>query len=162
MPVTLTVNNIPFSYPVPGDSPGWGAGATAWATEVTTVLDNLLGPNDILQTTFPLANNVTSPTNVTGLIFNTGQVRAAFIEYSIYLTSTSNPSGQSEAGLMIAVYDNSAGTGNKWSLTMGPVNGDSGVTFTMTDAGQIQYQSPNIGATGFSGVIHFRATALAQ
>jgi hypothetical protein len=162
MPVTLIVNNIPYDYPVAGDSPGWGQAATGWATEVTTVLNDLLGPNDILQTTFVIANNNVTPANVNGLSFNTGQVRAAFIEYSIYLTSTSNPSGFSEAGQMIAVYDNLAGTGSKWSLTMGSVNGNSGVTFTITDTGQIQYVSPNVGASGYSGVMHFNAKSLNQ
>jgi hypothetical protein len=165
MPISLTVNNLPFEYPVPGDSPGWGEGATGWAEEVTLVLNNLQGPNDIIQTSFSnpgFANNVSTPTNVTGLSFNTGQVRAAFIEYSIYRTSTLNPSGNAEAGIMIIVYDNLAASGSKWSLTIGPVNGNSGVSFSITDAGQIQYISTDIGSAGYSATMHFSAKALNQ
>lgn len=162
MPITLTVNNIPFSYPVSGDSPGWGQGATDWATEVTTVLNDIVGPNDVLETTFNVINNQVSSSNVTGLVFNTGEVRAAFVEYSIYRTSTSNPSGFTESGNMNISYDNSASSGSKWSLVIGNITGNSGVTFTITDSGQIQYQSTNIGSTGYSGVMHFRATALSQ
>jgi hypothetical protein len=162
MPITLVIQNIPYQYPVSGDSPGWGEGATGWAEGVTAVLNDLVSPTDILQTTFNVSNNVITGTNVTGLSFNTGLVRAAFIQYSIYRVSTSNPSGQSEGGIMIAVYDNSASTGNKWSLTQGPTNGNAGVLFTMTDSGQLQYTASDIGTPGYSGVMKFKATTLAQ
>lgn len=162
MPVTLTVNNIPFEYPIPGDSPGWGEGATDWATEVTTVLGSLLGPNDIIQSTFTIANNQLSPANIVGLIFNTGQVRSAIIEYSVYRRSTANPSGHSESGTINITYDNLAAPGSKWSLISYGLNGLSGVTFSVTDSGQIQYVSSDISATGYSGNMHFRARALNQ
>lgn len=162
MPVTLTVNNIPFEYPIPGDSPGWGEGATDWATEVTTVLNDLLGPNDIIQNTFTVANNQTSPANVVGLIFNTGQVRAAIIEYSVYRTSTANPTGFTESGTLEIAYDNLAAPGSKWSLIGTDLNGLSGVTFSITDTGQVQYTSTDLGSTGYSGNMHFRARALNQ
>jgi hypothetical protein len=162
MPISLVVNNISYEYPVPGDSAGWGQPATDWATEVTLVLNNIQGPNDIPQTTVSIANNIVSSTNITGLSFNTGQVRAAFIQYTIYRTSTSNPSGSTEAGYMIATYDNLAGSGSKWSLTMGPINGNSGVIFSITDLGQIQYTSTNIGSTGYVANIHFSAKSLNQ
>lgn len=162
MPVTLTVNNIPFEYPIPGDSPGWGEGATGWAEEVTTVLTSLLGPNDIAQTTANIANNQTSATNVNGLIFNTGQVRSAIIEYSVYRTSVANPSGKSESGTLNIVYDNLAASGFKWSIIGYGLNGLAGVTFTITDTGQVQYTSTDIGATGYSANMHFRARSLVQ
>lgn len=161
MPVTLTVNNIPFEYPVAGDSPGWGQAATDWATQVTIALNDLQGLTDIPQKTFTIQNNITSYTDVAGLTFNTGLVRAAFIDYSVYRTSTSNPSGVSEAGQMIIVYDNLAAPGSKWLQIQGPKVGTSGVTFTITDAGQFQYKSDNLGA-GHSGNMHFRAKTLNQ
>ncbi len=165
MPIELIVNGVPFEYPIPGDPPGWGQPATDWATEVTFVLNNLKGPNDILQTSFSspsFANNQSLPADIVGLSFNTGQVRAAFIQYSVYRISTANPSGHAEAGEMIAVYDNSAGSGSKWSLIVGPVSGSSGVTFSMTDTGQVQYTSTDINATGYSAVMKFKAIALNQ
>lgn len=162
MPITLTVNSVPYEYPIPGDSPGWGQPATDWAEQVTNVLNDLQGPNDIPETSFPIANNVTSFTDVANLSFNTGEVRSAIISYSIYRTSTGSPSGNAESGQMSIVYDNLASPGSKWSLTGYGLNGISGVTFTITDLGQIQYKSTNIGATGYSGVMHFRAKSLAQ
>lgn len=161
MPVTLTVNNIPFEYPVPGDSPGWGQPATDWATQVTIALQDLQGLTDIPQKTFTISNNVTSFTDIAGLTFNTGLVRAAFIDYSVYRTSTGSPSGFSESGNINIVYDNLAAPGSKWRIVGGSIPGNSGVTFTITDAGQFQYKSTDMGA-GHSGNMHFRAKTLNQ
>lgn len=162
MPQTLIVNNIPFEYPVPGDEPGWGQPASDWAAEVTDVLNDLLGPNDITQTSFTILNNISISSDVAGLSFNTGQVRSAIIEYSIYRVSTGSPSGNAESGIMNIVYDNSAAPGSKWLLTVGFQNGNSGVTFTITDNGQFQYQSSDIGAAGYNGIMKFRARTLSQ
>ncbi len=162
MPVTLTVNNLPFEYPIPGDSPGWGQGASGWAEEVTIVLNSLLGPNDIAQTIANINNNQTSPINVGGLVFNTGSVRSAIIEYSIYRTSTANPTGNAESGTINIVYDNLAGSGSKWAQTVTNVTGNAGVYFTITDGGQVQYTSTDINSTGYSGNMHFRARSLVQ
>lgn len=163
MPIELIVNNQPYNYPLPGDPPGWGQDASGWAEAVTLALQDLQSPTDIPQTTFTVSNNVSSASNVTGLAFNTGLVRAAFIKYSIYRTSTSNPSGNAESGYMTLVYDNLATSGTKWSLSVGPManGGAAGVTFTVTDAGQVQYQSTNLGS-GYSGVMKFQATTLGQ
>lgn len=162
MPQTLIVNNISFEYPIPGDEPGWGQAASDWAAEVTDVLNDLLGPNDIIQTSFTIQNNIASPTDVAGLSFNTGQVRAANIQYSVYRITDSNTSGFAESGMISIVYDNSASPGNKWSMASGPTNGLSGVTFSITDAGQFQYTSTNLTGTNYVGTMRFRAQTLSQ
>lgn len=162
MPITLTVNNIPYEYPVPGDSPGWGQPATDWAAQVTLVLNDLLSPNDITQTTFPIANNVTSFTDVAGLSFNTGEVRGSTIEYTVYRYSDDFPSGNAESGTLNVVYDNNAAPGSLWSITGYGINGNSGVIFAITDQGQVQYQSTNITGANYSGNMHFRAKSLNQ
>lgn len=160
MSITLVVNNIPFEYPSAGTAPGWGQPATDWASEVTEVLGELSGPNDIIQTTFSIQNNISVFTNIASLTFNTGQVRGATINYTIYRTSTANPSGFSEGGTIQIVYDNAAGVNDKWSMTVFGITGNSGVTFNLTDAGQFQYKSTDINSTGYSGVMTFRAKSL--
>ncbi len=84
------------------------------------------------------------------------------IDYTVYRTSTASPSGNSEGGVISVVYDNLAAPGSKWSLVLYGGNGLSGVTFNITDSGQFQYKSSDIGATGYSGVMHFRAKTLSQ
>lgn len=162
MSVELIVNNVPFQYPSPGDEPGWGEPASGWAEEVTTVLSNLLGSDDILETTFTVANNISSATNVSGLQFNTGTVRGAVISYTVYRVSDSFTSGNAEQGQIHLIFDNSAAPGSKWSLGMGGTVGSGGVTFTITDAGQVQYQSTDITGTNYSGIMKFSAKALGQ
>jgi hypothetical protein len=162
MSKTLIVNNIPFQYPTAGDEPGWGNSASAWAEAVTNVLSDLLGPNDILETAFNIANNQSdnSGTNgdVTGLIFNAASVRAANISYSIYRISDSNISGKAETGTIQIVYDNAVG----WIINQGNILGSSGVTFTIMSTGQIKYKSTDIGSTNYNGTLKFRAKTLQQ
>lgn len=162
MSVVLIVDNIPYEYPVDGQEPGtWGQPASDWAIAVTGVLNSLLGADDILQTTFTIANNVSSFANITGLAFNTGTVRSALIQYAIYRVSTASPSGHAESGTIDIVYDNAASAGNKWAMTVRN-NGNSGVTFNITDAGQLQYKSTDITSPAYSGVIKFSAKTLGQ
>lgn len=158
MPKTLIVNNTPFDYPTSGDEPGWGGDATGWAEEVTKVLNNVVGPDDILQTSFNIANNQTVAANVTGLIFNAGSVRSATVDYSIYRISDSNPSGNAETGEMHIIYDSNDG----WKLGVGGIVGNSNVIFSITPTGQIQYVSSDIGALNYTGVMKFVAKALQQ
>lgn len=158
MPKTLTVNNTPYDYPTAGDEPGWGGEATGWAEEVTNVLNNLLGPDDILETSFSIANNQSSAADVTGLAFNAGSVRSAVVTYAVYRISDSNPSGNAETGEMHIVYDDSAG----WLLGLGGIVGDAGINFTITAAGQVQYTSTDIGSLNYVGTMKFKATALQQ
>lgn len=162
MSIPLIVGGTTFDYPVSGDEPGWGAEATDWASAVTVVLNDLQGTDDILQTTFTVANNQVAAADVNGLQFNTGTVRAAEIIYSVYRTSTANPSGHAETGSMQIVYDNSASAGSKWAIGIGMIVGNSGVSFTILDSGQVQYTSTDINGVGYSGVMHFRAKSLLQ
>lgn len=160
MPKTLIVNNTPYNYPVSGDEPGWGeaAGATGWPKGVTDALSDLLGPNDILETAFNIANNQASFADVTGLVFNAASVRAAEISYSVFRISTANPSGHTETGTIQIVYDNNVG----WSINQGNILGSSGVTFQVTNTGQIQYKSTDIGSLNYIGTMKFRAKTLQQ
>lgn len=161
MPSNIVVNNVPIPYPSPGDEPGWGQAATTFAEQVATVLTNLNNSNDILETSFNVANNVSVFTNIAGLAFNTGQVRSAEVSYSVIRSSASNPSGVSEAGSMTVIYDSAAGAGSKWQLSIGPIAGPGGgMTFSITDTGQVQYKSSDIGATTYAGEMRFRAKTI--
>jgi len=158
LPKTLIINNTPYDYPTSGDEPGWGGEATGWAEGVTNVLSDLLGPNDILETAFNVANNQITDADVTGLIFNAASVRAAEITYSIFRLSSTNLSGKTEYGTIQLVYDNNLG----WSMNQGNILGNAGVSFTITPAGQIQYKSSDIGSISYAGTMKFRAKTLQQ
>lgn len=158
MPRTLIINNTPYNYPTPGDEPGWGSGATGWAVGVTEVINDLLGPDDILETAFNIANNQSTAADVTGLAFNAASVRAATIDYSVYRVSDSNPNGNTESGQIRLIYDGLAG----WSIAQGSINGNAGVIFSVLASGQIQYVSTDIGSLNYVGTMKFRAKSIQQ
>lgn len=161
MAIQLTVAGTPYTYPESGEEPNWSGGATDWAIAVTAVLNTLVGPNDILDTTFTINNDQSVATNINGLLFDPGTVRAANIDYSIYRTSTANPAGHSETGTIYLIFDNSASATNKWQLGQKDI-GEAGVSFSISDSGQISYISSDIGTTGYFGEITFSAKTLDQ
>ena len=159
MSKALVVNNTTYQYPSPGEDPGWGEGATGWAEEVTNVLNSLLGPGDILETSFNVPSG-TSSGDVAGLLFNSSSIQHAKIDYYVYRRSDSYPSGITESGTIEIVYDNDAGAGSKWLFSQEGI-GDAQISFGITDAtGQLTYSSQDIGATNYNGIMKFKASTL--
>lgn len=164
MALSLTIAGTTYQYPQSGEDPNWsnGAGPTEWAQAVTDALATLIGPGDILSSTFAIDNNISVATNVNGLIFDSGTIRSANITYAVYRTSTSTPSGNSESGTLLLTFDDSAASGSQWQLAQGSIDGSAGISFDVTDAGQIRYLSSDIGSAGYVGSIRFAAKALTK
>lgn len=106
---------------------------------------------DIQETSFSAANNQASAANVTGLAFANGVVRSfsAFVAVVIDATTDSYE------------YFNLEGIqkGASWDMSIVSRGDDSGVQFSITNAGQIQYTS--ISSAGFvSNTMKFRALTL--
>lgn len=153
MSIQLTVNNIPFDYPNPGEQAPWGEGATGWATEVTRVLNSLKGNSDILETGANIANNITSAQDVTDFKFDPGTVRSFAVRGNI--TRLYDTNSVYEEFVLVGVKD---ATG--WTLQQDGV-GNSGITFSITPAGQVQYISSNLSYTStYSGLIKFRGIGI--
>ena len=155
----LTIAGTTYEIPESGESPNWADGLTNYLSAVADVLGTLVGDGDILKTTFSIANNISVASIINGLIFDSSQTRAANISYSIYRTSTATPSGNAETGVLQIIYDDSATSGSKWALAQSR-DGDAGVVFSITDAGQFYYTSTNINAVGYSGTMVFTAKSL--
>lgn len=103
---------------------------------------------DIALTTFAGANNQTIPADVTSFAFNPAQVRSFKALVSVSVDATAD---LYEAYELLAVYKNGS-----WDLAMSSTGDDSLVAFTITNAGQVQYASPNY--AGFVSLsIEFRA-----
>lgn len=160
MPRPLTLNGNTYQYPEAGDDPNWGQDASDLMADVVDSLNNLVGSGDILESTFSISNNISVATDITGLLFDTGTTRTADISYNVYRVSTSTQSGYSESGKIIATYDNNATAGSKWLLSC--QGGLAGLVLTITDAGQMQYMSNDIGSPGYTGLITFSAKILSQ
>jgi len=89
MPI-LTLKNKSFNYPDPGQQPGvgdssigYGEDATAWAEEVTFLLNSLTATGDTPRAEAPIQNNVTIAEEILDLAFNDAQTRAANVNYTI-------------------------------------------------------------------------------
>lgn len=132
MPI-LTVNNKQFVYPDPGDEPGWGEGATDWAEEVTTLLAGIFGPGDFLESSFSLPANSTG--NLAGILFNTSEVTGLTMSFK------ASSSLNAEKGKIELIYNPNNAINSRWSVGQESVGELTGVTFSVTDAGQLQYET---------------------
>lgn len=96
-----------------------------------------LGVSSMYSGSFVASNNVTSATNITGFSFSNANIRSfnASVSVSVVLSV-----GTSLYGMV-----NLNGTQNAsgWSLYTETLGDETGVTFTITNAGQVQYTSTN-------------------
>lgn len=108
----------------------------------------LASAGDINETSFAAANNVSSPANVTGLAFAAASVRSFKALVSVELDATAD---LYESFELVGVNKNGS-----FDMAVSAVGDDSGVAFSITSAGQVQYTSAN--SAGFvSNTIRFRA-----
>jgi hypothetical protein len=152
MAKVLIVNNTPYLYPQPGEQAPWGEGATGWAEEVTRVLSTLKGAADILETSYAIENNVTSPEIIGGLSFDVNIVRGFVVQATVYRSSGSNE--YAEEVFLNGVYQGASG----WLLQQDGI-GNAGISFTISPSGQLNYTSTNL-PTPYSGIITFRGIGI--
>lgn len=154
MSVELTIGNETFEYPENGTNPQeqWGEEATEWARAVTAVLSTIQSPNDITLTTYTLNDNVSTPTNIVGLLFSTTAVIHVEVEYIIQRVVGATV--YTESGKILGNYD-----GTDFYISTETV-GDSGIEVSVTSTGQFQYTSTNLGHD--SCIIRFKGSAIAS
>jgi len=103
---------------------------------------------DINETSFSLANNQATPANVTGLAFSNAVVRSFEALVSVQRDATSD---------LFEVFTlRGIQKGADWDMSVTANGDDSGIVFTITTAGQIQYISSNL-VGHVSSVAKFRA-----
>jgi hypothetical protein len=113
------------------------SGNTSFAYVITASTD------DLKRTSFSIVDNQSSPANITGLKFNNGLTRGFNVQITIERDST------------WAQYDLKGIRKNgHWDMSQEYVGDSTGVSFSITNSGQLQYTSTN---TGFSGTLLFRA-----
>lgn len=103
---------------------------------------------DINETSFSSANNQAAPANITGLAFANGTVRSFKALVSVTIDATAD---LYEVFELLGVQK-----GASWDMAQSATGDTSGLVFSITNAGQIQYTSTN--EAGFvSGTVKFRA-----
>lgn len=109
-----------------------------------SVLPSFAG--DIQRTTFVALDNTITPTNVTGLAFANGTVRGFDTILSVERNTTY--AEYSLKGIQ---------KGASWEMSQDYIGDETGLTFSITSAGQIQYISTN---TTFNAILKFRALSV--
>jgi len=162
MAVTVTIRGTPIPFPTSGESPNWAEAVTEFAQAVEDALITLgLGIGDITPQIYNIDafNGNVIPQDVQNLAFSNTLVRSSVIRYAV--TRTSSTETAIEAGLILIAYNPSLSVGNKWYITTQKV-GDGKISFSITDAGQIQFTTTALGGINYSGEISFAAVSLLQ
>lgn len=150
---------IPF--PNTSASPIWSEAVIQFAEAVAAALSGIFGTGDIARQAFNLdaSHNPASNVTLTGLSFSSSIVRAGFVRYAVFRTTTTNT--VYEAGELTAVYNPDGTPGSKWELQREYV-GDASITFSIDDAGQFSFSTTTIPGANQTGKISFVAQALLQ
>lgn len=129
--------------------------ASGWFNTLRTWILELVGGGSIGETSFTIANAQASVANVTGLSFTAASYRSAEVEYEISRkTDTASSEVRSIGTLRLAYRAQSSA----WEILGENSSGDeTGVTFSITAAGQVQYSSTNISGSNYAGTLKFRA-----
>jgi hypothetical protein len=118
------------------------------AVNLQTLNAALGSSGDITEKTFSLSSNQSVAANVTDFVFPNASVRSFTALVSVYINATSKLYETFEIRGIQKTSD--------WFISISSEGDISGVTFSITSAGQIQYTSTNY--SGFvSGTIKFRA-----
>ena len=117
-------------------------------SQVDALIDGISSVGDIDETSFNISNSQALPDNVHNFLFSNAVVRGFTALVTVEIDATND--------LFEEFTLNGIQKGASWGMSIESQGDDSGVVFSITSAGQIQYTSNNY--TGFvSGIIKFRA-----
>lgn len=156
----VVLSGTTYKIPKANSSPPWGEELNSYLKALGNSYSSLVGVGDIAETSLAINNTQASPLAVTGLSFDTAQIRAAFIVYSIIRQTDSNIS--LEQGNLNLIYNAQAGVGEKWVVQRDSMGGDAGVEFTVSDAGVVSYTSDTVAGLNYTGTMRYEAKALLQ
>jgi len=104
---------------------------------------------DITQGTYSFSNSQVTPENITNFAFANASVRSFKAVVSVTIDAT--------ADLFEMFEINGIQKGSEWDFSVSSTGDNTGISFSITNAGQIQYTSSSY--AGFvSGTMKFRAT----
>jgi len=166
---TVIINNTSFTIPDPGDE-NYGEELQAYLVEVATVLNSISSALDILETDFNFINNQTAFTNIVGFSFPTANVASFESDYVITRSDGINiavESGklrgfQADGVWYLSRFDTENNVTSSLSAVLPSASeGDIGIDFDITSAGQVRYKSNNFNGQTI-GIITFKAKAVEQ
>lgn len=100
--------------------------------------------------TATIANNQSSAQDVTSAFFDPLLARAIEVSFNTYRSTSTNE--LAATGTIYLAYLTIAGT---WEISCDSTFSNAGLTFDITDAGQLTYTSSNLAGTSYSGNMKF-------
>lgn len=160
----ITIKGTTINFPNSGASPSWAPSVIEFAQAVADAVNVFTGTFDVAPQVqaidaFNPANNI----DIDNLVFPPSDVRSATIYYTVYRKTENSgpPDGVelSEAGSLEIVYNDSRPSGQKWEI--GRIGeGDSLVSFNVTDLGQVQLSTEALTGINHTGNISYRAISI--
>lgn len=135
-------NNI-YQIPIYGEN-RWGENTTALLEAMSEALSNLVGPQDILTREANLSNNVSVPSPVNGLKFDTSIVEGSIVQgviVRIFTDISMTPPTQDKFRIESCSYEGAM----EYDVTY--VGSDAKVKLIAQDNGQFLYTSENVSNT---------------
>jgi hypothetical protein len=120
------------------------------ALAVKTYVDAIPSSIIVSQISFNIANDQSSPANITGLLFNPATFRGLILTYSLYRESSTTSAAQ--IGELKFVYNTAD---DAWFLSDTYAGQNAGVEFSITNAGQVQYTSSLYSGISYTGVLKY-------
>lgn len=114
---------------------------------INAALGSISGGSGETTATYTIANNTVAATDITGLVFSSSTEKGVAIRFNVYRSTTTN---MAVATGSINLYYNPIAA-DWYSTEEG--DGNCGVTFAVTAAGQITYTSTNLSGSSYSGTL---------
>lgn len=153
---TITISGTVIDFPDSSESPNWAEAVILFAQTVADALQGVVGSFDVSPQSFVIDSyNPGTDITLPQLTFSTTDVRAAFISYAVHRT-TDTPAELDETGMLWVVYNNQNGV---WDISREKA-GNASITFSITNAGQVQFSTTAMAGSDHTGFITYSAKAL--
>lgn len=156
----ITIAGTVIDFPESSQSPNWAPAIIQFAKTVEDALSVVVGSYDVgFQTLNIDAYNPGININIQNLSFSTSVVRSFEVVYSVFRTASAPTTIAYETGVLRAVYNPNNPINNKWEIST-EKTGDGKIKLIVTDLGQVQFTTEQIGTINHTGTLSFKATAL--
>lgn len=161
--IPVIFNGVTVQIPLAGSSPQWASAIIQAFQLIANALNISAGPFDIPPQNYIMTSNVNTNVPIPNLSFPVSAVSGAVVFYGC-TRSSSGVGGVnvSQSGILILNYTPGLSPGTLWQITdeWAGITGGAGITFSMTDTGQLEFTTTAITGSTPIGNINFRALAV--
>jgi hypothetical protein len=136
----------------PSDYNEWAIPVGLAASATVLIVNPVASADSETKTlnSFTIVNNQASAADVTGMSFDGATEPSFTLDY--FISRTSSLESYAQAGKLRGAYNATTST---WYLSDDFSGQNSGVTFSITSAGQVQYVSSNVTGTSYVGLLNW-------